>query len=895
MPRLSSSLAGVLLLASACSGSINCGGCVPGGLTAIPGGFPDQAQLDRAAELRVTRSGLDFFGTEFGNLTSAYARMQCGVGEPIACPTNFVLNGQRTPSTCGPRSTCVGPTGNGEPVLGFEIERAVQSGATVCRDEPTDPNPRACFAWLRLEGLALTPVAPNQIDAAVRAQIYTTVIPIRYDPLGMDCVVNLDSNASGGSQQEFNVKVEIGPWTPPAGTPGGQLDLKVTDVTAMIPDGDISITRDPVHGDIGDTITCGIANLGAIKTALVGRIVGRLGDIIDDQIKGILAQRCGRPMDPGCPASTHCNADNQCEVDGSDEIVPQRLGLEGRLSLGSFLGGFGSATAGTGDLSGLVGGTAGSDATGVNIGLRAGMEVAMADGTCSVPGISPRLRPEFIAPVPFPAATMVDLDFDGRAERPFMIAAGISQPLLDQVIFTAAAAGTFCAAISTETTELVNTGSLAVLMPSLNQLTHADRYNWSIWPARISIRPTLEPKLIIGEGKTSGTSPNIALETPLITLRLPALELSFAAIVEERWVHLMTVTADVDVPLGLFAEPGGQIRLLVGDLANSVTNVHVADSEILAETAAELEMSVPALLSLVLPQLTSALAVPIALPSGSDLGGFEPTFLGARGVPVGTSTTMFSHLGIYVDLAFDPSLVPPLKPALDTVASVERWQVPTSEEMSIHQVGGPRAPQLDLVLNHSGPPGAEVEYQVRIDGGTWSPFAARSRLSLERQELLVQGRHQVEIRGREFMKPQSLDPTPAVIELVVDTEAPILSARVVPSKVGIAARAHDVVSRGAVTYLLIVDGVAREVSPDTDDFVAVPELLDTEKAIEIQAIDEIGNIASHVLRKGLAEEPAPAPQAEAASCASALPRDGSAPFALFALAFGMIALRRRAR
>lgn len=878
-----------ILGATACSGSVSCSGCGGGALDPIPGGFPSAGLFDRAAEIRLSQAGLDFIGSEFAGLASAYARMACGPGEPVGCPTSFVVNGQRVATTCGAQNTCVDGANVAPPVLGFEIERAVQSGATVCRDEPTDPNPRACFAWLRLEGLRLRPVAPNQLEANVTAQIYTSPIPIRYDPLGMDCIVTLDSNASGAGQQDFAITAQLEPWNAPAGVAGGQLDIRVTNVAASIPDQDITISRDPVHGDGLDVLVCGIANLGAIKTALVGRLVGSLGEIIDEEIGDVLAQRCGDVGDATCPASTSCNAEGRCIVDSTGDFVPQRFGLDGRLDFGGLVAGFGSPTAGAADISGLVGGTAGTDASGASIGLRAGVELAIPDPACGVPGTNPRTRPGAAPPVPFPSASMVDLDFDGAAERTFMVAAGVSQPILDQLIWSAAGAGLFCAQVSAYDTELVNTGALSILMPSLQQLTHNDRYAWSIWPARVAIRPTAEPALIIGEGKTTGIAPNLVLDTPLLTLRLPGLELSFDAMIEERWVHLMRVVADVDVPLGVFVEPGGQLRLAVGDLASAISNVQVTDSKILAETPMELAQAVPTLLSLVLPQLTSQLGVPLSLPTGSELGGFEPTVLGVRGVPGPNGS--FTHVGVYLDLAFDASLAPRLRGSVDTRARIARFEVGSSADMSVARAGGPVLPALDLVFDHDSTPGRRFEVQVRVDGGAWSPFTESHALTLRRPEWLVQGRHQLEARAREVGRPDSLDPTPTVLELVVDTQPPVLRARLTPAADAVEIEAFDAVSQDRVTLELVGGEVARVVTPDEHGLVSLVGGLRDTHAVLVRATDEAGNVAVQSLREAAVE--APVTREEAAGCATTGAAVDPTWLLLAGLVFGAAWPRRR--
>lgn len=880
------------IFSAACSGSINCGGCA-GGLAPIPGGFDPAARIDRSVELRVTESGLGFIGTEFANLVGAYATMACGPTEPVPCPTNFRIGGVTRATLCDQTSeTCVDTgTGDSEPVLGFEVERSVQSGATVCRDQPGSPGARQCFAWLRLEGLRMRPVMPNQLEATVTAQIYTTVIPIRYDPLGLDCIVTLDSNASGSGQQDFVVTAELREWTPPGGGEGRQLEVTIVNVDANIPNGDIAISRDPIHGDGGDTLGCGILNIGPIKNALVGRLVSTLASTIDEEVRSVIGWRCNVPNSEPCPAATTCNADNRCE-DANGLVVPQRLGADGRIDFAGLLAGVGSPTAGQGDVGFLVGGTSGADATGVHIGVLGGMESAVADPRCAMPSQSPRLRPSYVAPRPFPAASTVDLDFDGTPERPFMMGAGISQQVLDQMLWTAYQSGLFCASVSSADTELINTGALSVLMPSIQQLTHADKYRWSIWPAGLTVSPGAEPRIVIGEGRTSGMPPNLRLESPLLELRLTDLQLSFSAVIEDRWVHLMKATADVAVPVGAHADANGDIYFVVGDLTDSVTNVRVSDHEILAETRMELEEAIPALLQVVLPQLTGQLLTPFSLPGAADLGGFELHLLGVRGVPDGAGG--FGHVGLYLDLGFDPALAPNLSVAVESTAEILEVIVPSSEEMSVRHEGRPKLPIVELSLSAHAPLGAEVEHQLRIDGGPWSPFTRADRISLQRPEMLLQGRHQLEVRSRVAGDGRTLDPTPVVLPVVIDSEPPQLDVRVSSTEYGAFIRTFDVVSRDRVRVEIVVDGHAREASIDERNFAEIPELRD-DSAIEIRATDEVGRSNSVVLRSARALSPVgPAPVASNNSggcrCVSAKSEHS---LALIALAFVVLIVRRR--
>jgi hypothetical protein len=881
-----------VLMLGACSGSITCGGCSRTGLDPLPTPFPGDARIDRAAEIRVTRRGLDFVGSEFASLVSAYGRMDCGVDQPVPCPTGFRVGGMNRATTCdAAEEICVDPTTrSAEPVLGFELERATQSGATICRDDVNDPNRRDCFAWLRLEGLQLRPSAPNRIEATVTAQIYTTNIPIRYDSLGMDCIVTLNSNASGSGQQDFVLTAELLEWRPPPGAEGRQLEVSVIDASAMIPDGDLTIARDPVHGGTDDVFSCGLANAGPVKSFLVRQIMNSLTDIMDAEVRSAIGWRCNQPNTDPCPSGTTCNAEYRCE-DSSGVIVPQKLGTDGRLDFAVFLGNTARSSVGSADVSFLVGGPSSADVEGISIGTLGGMEVFERDATCAPSLASPRLRPGYMAPISFPIDSMVDLDFDGTPESSYMVGAGVSQQVVDQVVWSAHQAGLFCASVDSETSGLINTGSLSVLMPSLQQLTHADRYSWSVWPARIGIRPGEEPRMIIGEGRTSGMLPDLMLDSPLLRILLPSLEIRFSALIEERWVHLMTITADVEIPVGVYSDPSGEIRVLVGDLENSISNVRAIDHEILAETSAELEDAVPALISLALPQITDRLLVPFTLPTAADLGGFELSLLGVRGVPNGMGA--YSHIGLYLDLGFDPSQAGNLSLSAETEVAIERFWLPSSEEMAVTHAGGPVRPEVELRLSGHAPSGSALEHQIRIDGGPWSPFVRTERLVLRRPELLVQGRHQIEVRARIAGDAKSLDPTPSRLEVVVDSEPPSLRVRLAPSASGAHVSAFDVVSRDRVQLELVAGETKRVLEPDETGFVFIPEL-EQDLDLSVRASDEVGLHADVVLRSASGLAAAPTAEPKAGGCTCARPkRQALSSLVVLALVAGWISFRRR--
>ncbi|MEQ9497090.1 MAG: hypothetical protein RIT81_09530 [Deltaproteobacteria bacterium] len=848
----------LLLMAGACSGQLNCGGCFGGALTPVPGGFPPEAQIERAAQVRMTQSGFDQIGREFQDLMSAYASMSCGAPADVPCPTNFVTStGTPNPASCQVGRCVEQVSGDAGPLLGFEIDRQVSGNATICRDDPAQPGARRCFAWIRFEALTVQPMGPNQFLANVTVQIETNDIPFRYDSLGgMDCVMSLSSVPG---TQDIQITAALDRYMPPVGT-GGQLKVEILDVAAMIPNSYVEVDADPDPRFTDGPLLCAIADLGFIKQLIVSQLTDELATIIGDEVDAALGRPCLTNAD--CPAQTSCNADDLCEEDATAEIVPQTLGIEGRLDFAQLLSGFVSGRPGRGDMSFMVGGDSTTDTAGANIGALGGAEVVDADPACAMILDSPRLRPGFVAPAPLPTSSMADLDWDGTDETGYMVAAGFSQALLDQFMWTVYTTGLMCTSVSSYDVDLLNTGSLGLLISSLRQLTHEDRFEKSIFPARLSIFPRAEPRILIGSGEVMPGMTEPTLTDPLLVLDLDDFEIGFSALIEERWVHLMTVTADVEIGLGAFVTANNELQFVVGDVSNAVTNVRVTNSDLLAEDPADLEDAIPGLINLALPGFTGALP-PFALPGPADLGGFDLSILGVRGVE---ANGRYANVAVYADLAFDPSFVGNLSAAAETRAELTSLFVPSAQEFSVSNPGGPVWPEAEIALGGTAPGDGELEYQLRVDGGFWTPFFTTDRLKLIRPEFLAQGDHWVDVRAREVGAYRTLDPSPVRLSFTIDAEPPRLTAKMDYVRGGVVVRAWDVVSEDAVVVTLGVDGAFAEVTPDTTGFVPAPEVNDT-AAIVVRAEDEAGHVSELVLREaGMVTAPARIEEATGCRC-----------------------------
>jgi hypothetical protein len=350
----------------------------------------------------------------------------------------------------------------------------------------------------------------------------------------------------------------------------------------------------------------------------------------------------------------------------------------------------------------------------------------------------------------------------------------------------------------------------------------------------------------------------------------------------------MTVQLDLKFALGATVNAANQIEVVLGDLAMAVSDVHVTNSELLAEDPAELEMSIPALLQLALPS-ASGIVPPFALPTAAELGGFELNVLGIRGVPGPGST--FPNIAVYADLGFDPSQAPNLSLAAETIAEVRSLEVPEAAAFAVTNPGGPVLPVVELALSGLSPEGQALEHQLRIDGGPWSPFVRAEALRLARPEWLAQGHHTIDVRARAVGAYRTLDPSPVSLEVIIDAEGPRVQARLDRAAGGVYVQAYDVVSQDRLSYTLESGLGRREVQLDPDQFLAVEGLGEGERVALVVA-DEAGRTTTVVLqeaRPASHEGPTPAGN-EAAGCRCVDPTRVT-PWALVAL--GLFVFRRR--
>src|SRR5262249_13508434 len=107
----------------------------------------------------------------------------------------------------------------------------------------------------------------------------------------------------------------------------------------------------------------------------------------------------------------------------------------------------------------------------------------------------------------------------------------------------------------------------------------------------------------------------------------------------------------------------------------------------------------------------------------------------------------------------------------ETGAQLVDLSLPSTAEFSVSRrtAVAPRA-LLDLSGRSVGDGPRERPYSA--DGGAWWLSSSATQISVTDRILWLQGRHYVDVRARAAGLPQTLDPTPERIELLVDTVAP---------------------------------------------------------------------------------------------------------------------------
>jgi hypothetical protein len=853
-----------------------CGGCEATSLGPVPGGYPASEQSPRALEVALTDSGLAALSRVL--LDAAPIASSCVAPEDLACPTGLFLapSGGPLDLACGPSGTCV-EAGSGAPVALFSarLPESTRGTITLCERGADGASLAPCEVHLLVEDLRLALSGSGGLEARLAAQLATSTIAVTLaGPSPARCLLSLRPGA------QARTLLLSAPLTL-SSRPGGEPQVAVGALPVSLAGQALVLEPDPA-GDPSSATLCPPL-LPALESALASEVERRARTLLEVALAESLGQRC--TDDAVCPAGTSCGPGGRCS--DASGVVLEVLRLSERIAVPPLLGDLGYASAGAVLDVGLE--TAGAARAGreiLSVPLRGGVRPALLDTRCAAVRPSPRLDPAAPAPVPLTDIALADLDFDGAPETPFDLALGLGRGFLGEALWASWSAGLVCGRAGTEEERELHTGTLEVLIPSLRFLTKSHLRPRAEAPVRFSVSLREPPRVEFGEGRiTAVPDQEPIVEAPLMNVALDDLQLEVFALVDERWTRLVTIQLDLALGLGLMVTPDDELLPVISaGAAELVTDVRVTNAGLLAEPPGSIEMAIPTLVQLAFFEAAGPTS-PIPLP---EIAGLSLDVLGVRGEgPLGADR--FASTVVY-GRARDGAPRTNLTPAAETHAAVLSSRLPHTEAFAVTHPGGPTRPELELALSGIAPAGGPLEWQTRVDGGPWSPFGRRSRLTLRGPELLVQGLHRIEVRAREVGAHRSLDPTPTTLEVWIDTEPPRLAARRIGDE-EVEVEVHDRVSRDAVEVSVELDGRRAPLALDDAGRARIHELAEPGTSVVLVARDQAGREARLTLKEGGApDEVATLEAPRGCRCAGAR-RDAALPLlgALFALA----RLRRR--
>lgn len=674
-------------------------------LAAIPGGFPSEDRIEGAVQLHITDRGV--------------AHIQENVD---AFLSGFGLEG-----------------------LFFPIPPQCSGDTRVCCRNP-DPG---CRADLELTNVELTPKAPSSMSFSLRSKLQTSSdlgdwMPLKVGSgvLAVDCKVVVDTERSGKSdlllsgEIAFEVSEETGTT---------RLNVSRAELSDL-DDGDI---------DISGNLACGVVNL--FKPLFMGVIVDQfsatLGQTIEEQL--CLACPGQDPVEIECGDMATACEQGKCMM--GDRCL-QTLGVEGRARLGETLEIVSSRLNDVHiDASLLAGGWAKVDDEGIAMGFSGGARPPEGQAPACV-------APYDVPPPEAPAVPRSDV-FSGSAEAPVDsdVGIGVHRSFIERASWAAWKAGAMCVDVVGPWVEQINSEVLGLLVPSLEELA----WDGPV-PMLIALRPKNPPKISLGENTTELDEGGVRkIVSPLVEVDFDDLQIALFALIEQRYVEVMTVTGDVALPVALEVDGDGGLVPILGDLEKAVSDLRVSGTELLEEDPEVVSATFEMVLNLTTPAIAKMISG-IALPEMMGVSLYIP-----RGGL--TSVDDKEFLAVFADLS-----APPAAPPTQTEASLRGLEVPPTKGFVLDKSFERRnIPRMTLEVfakdgDERSMTASEFEWQYRIDGGFWSAFQSARRIEVASPLLLLQAVHEVEVRARRIGRPETLDATPVSLMVRIDTVPPVL-------------------------------------------------------------------------------------------------------------------------
>ncbi|MEE2900850.1 MAG: hypothetical protein VYC39_00900 [Myxococcota bacterium] len=392
-----------------------------------------------------------------------------------------------------------------------------------------------------------------------------------------------------------------------------------------------------------------------------------------------------------------------------------------------------------------------------------------------------------LEPFNMPAGPVPVLGGTDSQGRPYHAAATIASAYINQILYAVHRSGSLCLKLQSEDIKeltggqfSLNASVLSLLASDLSLLAKDGA------PVLLQIKPKGQPLVDFGSGAITGQdSMGNDIFDWLLKLNVEDMGLAFHVLIEDRYVRIFEVTLDVNVGLNLMVLPDNSLEVNVGELR--IDDFDEVFNELLPN--ADFAMVLPTLIDLALQALITN-----QLKFNVDISDTVSEALG--GAPVFLRINDIARDGIQDDyltlsMTFTSSQSTNLSRVANTYASLH-------EDDGLHRFDnlGDKKPtgRIRLQVGDELPYDIQnqLEYQIRVDRGVWRvPYPAQpdGSLHLEASALMLPGLHTVEVRARYLDAYETLDPSPVVLEVLVDPFAPELSAKM--SELGVEIEVTD--------------------------------------------------------------------------------------------------------
>lgn len=638
----------------------------------------------------------------------------------------------------------------------YLITQFLPDGLSFCIPRDTSGNPDLCVAStcsngqpgcqvdLTLDDQSLTPVPNDTLEISITIGDVNERLNFDYDTFlgNVNCYVQLFKDGASTNTPAVimgDVEVTIGV---DGASPTQELTVSIGQVNVDLSDVDFNING---RGNVGDTIACEGASL--VRGLFRNRIESEIQTLLNDTVAGIadeqLCTRCGAGFD-ACSDGT-CEAGICRRTNG--QCVPRPLGVEGRLTVGTFLDGYTQEPTAALDVLGKAGDHAIVD-SGVSVGLRAAVDTRSLSQCIPV---DPTRRPSSRV---VPVSDVINANTKpGGGE--FHLGVGIHKSVVEQALWSVWASGVGCIEITGDDVDILSATTFSLVAPSIKDLASNGAY------AMVALVPQKAPEVELGANRIMPSGNSYSITEPLLTVNWADLDFHVFLYAQDRLMRMFSLRVDLALPVAIAPDGSGQLVPVLGALDSAVQNIRARRTELLAEDDSRITDLIPTVIGLAGPQLAGALPDVIELPE----------FLGfALALDEGdiAAADNDEFLAVFATLERTTQNVTELGPQ----PLILEQQVDYSNVLP----SGLVRPKVHLKVGHLPRPLATwdtAEYSYKVNDGIWSMYTTDSNLVIDDPVLVLPGTHTIAVRAR-AKGLQGSNSSPMYSSVTIDAE-PLIS------------------------------------------------------------------------------------------------------------------------